>query len=77
MRPVVAAEVVRVKAGADYSRSLENRRIWVKAAEGHLYVCGTELRAGEGLLLEHEPVLAAYAETDSLLLIIELERSTP
>lgn len=78
MRPLVAADAVRLQAGAEYTRPLDTQAAWVKSAHGHLYVCGTELHAGEGVLLEHEPLLAAFAETDSVLLIIELEgKKTP
>lgn len=75
LRPVVGADAVRIKAATDFSRPLENRA-WVKAAEGHVYVCGTELRAGEGVLLQGERLLAAYADVDSVLLILELERTS-
>jgi len=74
LAPLVALDAVRVPAGQDFSRALlPGRHVWAQANEGHLYVCGAELRSGDGVLLENETLIAAWAESDSLLLIAEFK----
>lgn len=74
LAPLVALDAVRVSAGQDFSRPLvPGRRVWVQASEGHIYVCGAELRSGDGVLLENETLIAAWAESDSLLLLAEFK----
>jgi redox-sensitive bicupin YhaK (pirin superfamily) len=66
--------VVRLVAGDDHAQALDNGiEVWVQVIEGHVHVCGCELRTGQGVLLQSETVLAAYAQDDSLLLVAELK----
>lgn len=72
--PLQNLQVVRLSAGDDYARPLERGNLaWVQAAEGHVHVCGHELRQGQGVLIRDDNLLAGYAETDSLLLVAELK----
>lgn len=74
--PLLGLHVVRLAAGDDYARALDKGiQAWVQAVEGHVHVCGHELRQGQGVLLQDETLLAGYAEADSLLLVAELRRS--
>ena len=69
----VTLHAARLQAGADLAHALEPRRVaWAQTLQGHLFVCGAELRAGQGCLLRDESVLAVYAQNDSLLLLAEL-----
>jgi hypothetical protein len=57
------------------SPSLErNRRGWLVVLRGHLFVCGTELKAGELAEICEEPVVAMYAAADSLVLFLVFPR---
>ncbi len=72
--PLAALRVVRLAAGDDYARPLEGgTQAWDQALQGHVHVCGRELRQDQGVLLRGESLLAGYAEADSLLLVIELK----
>jgi redox-sensitive bicupin YhaK (pirin superfamily) len=72
--PLHGLRVVRLAAGDDYAQPLEpGMQAWVQAAEGHVHVCGHELRRGQGVLIQDDNLLAGYAETDSLLLVAELK----
>lgn len=74
--PLRNLHAVRLAAGDDYARPLERgTQAWVQAAEGHVHVCGHELRQGQGVLIEDDDLLAGYAEADSLLLVAELKLS--
>jgi redox-sensitive bicupin YhaK (pirin superfamily) len=71
--PLAGLRVVRLAAGDDYAQPLERgTQAWVQALQGHLHVCGRELRQDQGVLLRDESLLAGYAEADSLLLVIEI-----
>lgn len=72
--PLRNLRVVRLAAGDDYAQPLESGiTAWVQAAEGHVHVCGHELRQGQGVLVQNDSLLAGYAESDSLLLVAELK----
>jgi redox-sensitive bicupin YhaK (pirin superfamily) len=72
--PLHGLRVLRLAAGDDYAQPLETGiQAWVQAIEGHVHVCGHELRQGQGVLLQGENLLAGYAEADSLLLVAELK----
>lgn len=74
LAPLITLDAVRIPAGQDFSHVVvHGRRVWAQAAGGHLYVCGVELRTGDGVLLENETLIAAYAESDSLLLLAEFK----
>ncbi|MGH8453473.1 MAG: hypothetical protein ACRES4_09105 [Nevskiales bacterium] len=73
--PLVGLRVIRLTAGDDYAQPLEaGNQAWVQVIEGLVHVCGRELHKGQGVLLQKESVLAGYAETDCVLLIIELKQ---
>lgn len=72
--PLTRLYTKRMAAGEDYARPIDRGiRLWVQASEGSVHVCGQLLHEGQGLLLDNETVLAAYAETDSLLLVADLK----
>lgn len=71
--PLTRLYTKRLGAGEDYARPVERgMRVWVQASEGSIHVCGQLLQQGQGVLLDNETVLAAYAETDSLLLVADI-----
>jgi hypothetical protein len=69
-------QAARLRAGDSPTYSLENDRVaWLIVASGHLFACGTELRGGDVAQLEGEPLIALYAETESLVLLLDLPRT--